>query len=702
MQHLKKISFTLAKNEEDIIESFVRHNIQHLDHMVIADNMSTDATRQILLQLQAEGLPITVWDDKEPAHLQSQKTTAAYHQLAQTHGFDLFFLLDADELLTLQPTSPPLDFQPGDILEATRACYTIAALESDSENVIQSMPRRMQALQTSKAIISFDPEKMPHLRIGEGNHQVYYQDVVQPKRPSPFLIAHFPYRGLNHFLSKVVLGWHAMLRKDPSISTQDKPIGVHWRNHYNYIMRQGGWLSFEDLVRRLYQIDNLNELAKCTLHAPLSINYKNKYAGLRKNYSVLYLLAKAHEGLIDSYHQLNTPKKQTPVDFKEALFKTLNSHFSGSPFFKKIWIYKENTLVLDFSIEGNQLAFDLVFDNTNKKITATVFSRNRPTSLKRLENLYSKNKKGRIVCIDDKQENPSAYIQAVENFLNLLADNKKQKENILEAIDKNQLIPLHWWDEKPNFGDEVGPYLVQAITEKPVFNIYGVEGIPGLMAVGSILHHLDKPNMHVWGAGLIKPDVSKIAKIYKNMPQPTIHAVRGRLTAQALRQDLHWEVPEVFGDPALLLPKFYQPSKKQHLQDRIVLVPHHSHYSAFKALASQNENIFVTNVGNGLLNVIDDIANARCCIATSLHGIIVAQAYGIPWVWLQVTDKLLTGDDFKFEDFFSTLDRSAVAHHTTTVTALAQLDIAAIAATACLPTPKYDLESLLAAFPHHE
>lgn len=56
--------------------------------------------------------------------------------------------------------------------------------------------------------------------------------------------------------------------------------------------------------------------------------------------------------------------------------------------------------------------------------------------------------------------------------------------------------------------------------------------------------------------------------------------------------------------------------------------------------------------------MIDQIVSSELCISSSLHGLIIAQAYGVPWVWLNLVEQPLDGHDFKFEDFFSTLKDS--------------------------------------------
>ena len=52
-------------------------------------------------------------------------------------------------------------------------------------------------------------------------------------------------------------------------------------------------------------------------------------------------------------------------------------------------------------------------------------------------------------------------------------------------------------------------------------------------------------------------------------------------------------------------------------------------------------------------NFIDELASCESIFSSSLHGVIVAQAYGIPAQWITVKDSPINDDqNFKFEDYF--------------------------------------------------
>lgn len=287
-------------------------------------------------------------------------------------------------------------------------------------------------------------------------------------------------------------------------------------------------------------------------------------------------------------------------------------------------------------------------------------------------------------------------------FRSVFVNHINKDESIRIYLNNNQinlykekatgLVPVFYWDSRPNFGDLVGPYLISKITKKPVLNIMGTSR-PGLMTVGSIIQMLNNKNMTIWGSGLMSEpnkDTIKRLSFYK----PNILSVRGYKTAEALK-NIGLEVPDYnqYGDPALVLPLFYQP--KIVSDKKIGICPHYSHKELFNQI-HHDKNLFnMIDVQKDLEAVLDSIFASKVCISTSLHGLIVAQAYGIPWVWLEITDNHLSGRDFKFQDFFSTIDASQVAHVQTTKDNVKNLDFQSIAKEARLPDSRYDQSKIL-------
>lgn len=59
--------------------------------------------------------------------------------------------------------------------------------------------------------------------------------------------------------------------------------------------------------------------------------------------------------------------------------------------------------------------------------------------------------------------------------------------------------------------------------------------------------------------------------------------------------------------------------------------------------------------------MVSDIVNSDVVISSSLHGIIVAEAYGFPAIWVRISN-LLIGDRHKFLDYFEAFNRSATRY----------------------------------------
>lgn len=88
---------TMVKDELDVLPDVLDHLFeQGLSHLLIADNRSTDGTRNFLQELNRKDRRVHLALDEEPAYYQSEKMTWLAHQ-AWRAGADWIVPFDADE-----------------------------------------------------------------------------------------------------------------------------------------------------------------------------------------------------------------------------------------------------------------------------------------------------------------------------------------------------------------------------------------------------------------------------------------------------------------------------------------------------------------------------------------------------------------------------------------------------------------------------
>ncbi|MFZ3415588.1 polysaccharide pyruvyl transferase family protein [Arthrobacter sp. 3Tela_A] len=283
-----------------------------------------------------------------------------------------------------------------------------------------------------------------------------------------------------------------------------------------------------------------------------------------------------------------------------------------------------------------------------------------------------------------------------------IRDITQTADAVLDAARPGGEVPpgflnLLWWDERPNFGDAVGPWLAGRLSGLTPVNGRSLRlGTPALATAGSIAGWLEQDGSQIWGSGLMGPLEGESLARMRCLKNVRVHAVRGRNTRTELQRMTGWHVPEVYGDPALLLPRFLETDGAAP-GGGIAVVPHLDHRGSLKSAAVPG--ITLVDVREGVETVVRQIAAAQVCVSSSLHGIIVAQAYGVPWVWLRVSDRIISGDRYKFEDFFTTLDAGAVSACDVPAAALGPALIGDLAARAALPELRIDLAALLESFP---
>ncbi len=222
---------------------------------------------------------------------------------------------------------------------------------------------------------------------------------------------------------------------------------------------------------------------------------------------------------------------------------------------------------------------------------------------------------------------------------------------------KENPIRLFWWSEpllqgkpKENYGDLLGKYLVEKISGKPVRWVHPKKWHikdyfqPIYATAGSILAHVNKKCI-VWGSGIILKDQEvKPAKFL---------AVRGPQTRKRLLEQ-GYEVPDVYGDPGLLLPLYYNPPTEKKY--KLGLIAHYNDYKIIQPLYKNDTEILLIDLMTNDIEATTDLfLQCEKIVSSSLHGLIIAHAYGIPALWVQFSDKLF-GDGIKFQDYFESVE----------------------------------------------
>ncbi|EGV44414.2 polysaccharide pyruvyl transferase family protein [Bizionia argentinensis JUB59] len=218
-------------------------------------------------------------------------------------------------------------------------------------------------------------------------------------------------------------------------------------------------------------------------------------------------------------------------------------------------------------------------------------------------------------------------------------------------------VRLFWWSEphlmgktNENYGDLIGKYLVEKINKKSVvwthpkrwsFKDYFQ---PIYVTAGSIMAHVNSKCV-VWGSGIIQKN--------QQVKKAKFLAVRGPQTRENLLAQ-GYNVTEVYGDPALLLPKYYNPDRVKIY--KLGIVPHYADYEFVKSIYDDNLDVLIIDLMTTDIEATTDLfLKCERIISSSLHGIIVAHAYQIPAVWVAFSDKLF-GDGIKFQDYFESVN----------------------------------------------
>lgn len=183
---------------------------------------------------------------------------------------------------------------------------------------------------------------------------------------------------------------------------------------------------------------------------------------------------------------------------------------------------------------------------------------------------------------------------------------------------------VFWWrpNDCLNAGDELSFTLVKSILNATGTNVYTSSFSKQLFCIGSVLHFA-KTGSCIWGTGLN----GKVSKDKIKFETLDVRAVRGPLTQKFLIER-GIDVPNVFGDPGILVPYFYPKSLFLTQNDpKPLLIPH---FREDLTKIAQPSGFELGTAKCTAEEFISQIVNASEVVTGSLHGLIIAHAYGIP------------------------------------------------------------------------
>lgn len=299
----KLVGLSMVRNESDIIETFIRHNLTLLNELHVVDHNSSDNTREILTLLKQEGLPIHIYHYNELEYSQERiLNQMMQHILNSDANIDYIFPLDADELIYC-PSREILHYflsliPQGRVGMYTWRGYLPSSTEYDPDFICHFTDQRKEEILTPKVIIPRAIAETCILTIGshymidrdgkeikstvfiEPNNQQFYYWFIE-RFQAEFIITndlwlgHYPIRSTPQQIKKV-------LEKSITMVMEKKGYrDLAWESQLRDLLSQEMKISLDELRTIAYKYRASNaEQTQVARQQPLrltklTLKYKN-------------------------------------------------------------------------------------------------------------------------------------------------------------------------------------------------------------------------------------------------------------------------------------------------------------------------------------------------------------------------------------------------------------------------------------------
>ncbi len=244
------------------------------------------------------------------------------------------------------------------------------------------------------------------------------------------------------------------------------------------------------------------------------------------------------------------------------------------------------------------------------------------------------------------------------------------------------VVDLTYWSPASgfNFGDYLSRVIVELTLARRGLTLGDEVRVQRqLTAIGSVLHFA-QTGATVWGSGVN----GKIAAERHTFADLDVRAVRGPLT-RAFLMERGIAVPETYGDPALLLPHLTGDRFRATGELGPAFVPNLNDLAHLGAIEATGVPIILpTQSWN---RCVAAILQHSFVLASSLHGLIIAEAYGVPARFVRLSEHEHL---FKYEDYYRGTGRTSFSYANSIEEGLEM---------GGEPPPLFDHAKLLAAFP---